>query len=76
MIPEHPDIRAALRSGYPLYAKQSLCPRCGYDIGQRSFLVEGEYICCPCFTEWVTDYLNTNPEELAEALLVPVRYEG
>ena len=41
MIPEHPDIRAALRSGYPLYARQSLCPRCGYDIGQGSLLVWG-----------------------------------
>lgn len=76
MMGDHPDIRAALRGGYPGYARQRLCPRCGYDIGERSFGVEGEYICLQCFTEWVTDYLNTNPEEIAEALFVPVSYLG
>ena len=76
MMGDHPDIRAALRSGYSGYARQCLCPRCGYDIGERSFGVEGEYICLQGFTEWVTDYLNTNPEEIAEALFVPVSYLG
>ena len=76
MIQDHPDIRAALRSGHPRPYRQILCPRCGYDLGDRSYEVEGEAICGQCFTDWVTDYLSTNPEELAEALDIPVRYEG
>ena len=76
MMGDHPDIRAAMESGYPGYTRQRLCPRCGYDLGDKSFEVDGENLCLPCFTEWVSDYLNTNPEEVAEALCIDVHDES
>ena len=47
MIEDHPDIRAALESGYPGYTRQRLCPRCGYDLGDQSCEVDGEILCLP-----------------------------
>lgn len=76
MIGDHPDIRAALESGYPGYAHQRLCPCCGYDLGEKGFEVDGEDICLPCFTEWVNDYLSSNPEDVADALGIDVHYMG
>lgn len=76
MIGDHPDIHAALESGYPLYTRQSICPRCGYDLGDKSFEVDGENLCLQCFSEWVNDYLRTNPEEVADALFIDVHVEG
>lgn len=75
-IPDHPDIRAVERAGYTGYAKIKLCPWCGEDVGDKTYNIEGDDVCAACFTEWVQDYLSTNPDELASALCVPVKYEG
>lgn len=76
MIPDAPDIRAAERTGYPDYPKIKLCPWCGEDAGDKTYNVEDDDICPECFAEWVKDYLSTNPDELAAALCVAVKYEG
>lgn len=75
MIPDAPDIRETERSGYP-YHRIKLCPWCGEDVGDKTYNVEGDDICPECFAEWVQDYLSTNPDELAAALCVAVKYEG
>ncbi len=73
-IPDHPDIRAAERTGYADYPKIKLCPRCGEDIGAKSYEVDGEEICRFCFIEWVEDYMSTDLDQVAGALNIQVKY--
>jgi len=74
-IPDHPEIRAVERCGYPPHQKPpAACPLCAGDLGERAYELEGEYVCRDCFTGWVQDYLRTNPEDVARALFVQTRY--
>ena len=75
MIPDAPEIRETERTGYP-YPQIKLCPWCGEDAGDKTYNIEGENVCVDCFTEWLQDYLHTNPDDVAAALSVPVKYEG
>lgn len=76
IVLDHPSIRSAERTGYPARSHQRLCPWCGEDVGEKTYNIEGDDICPECFAEWVQDYLSTNPDELAAALCVSVKYEG
>lgn len=71
---QHPAITRAEREGVPAPAR--VCACCGEDLGDWAFTIDGGDFCRDCFTEWVQDYLTTNPRELAAALDVPVSYLG
>lgn len=71
---EHPALTRARTEGVPL--PERLCEICGEDIGDRSFVLDGELLCRDCFKDWLDDFFETNPEMIAAALGVPSRYEG
>lgn len=76
-IPDHPTIRAMERTGYPHEIDASdECPRCGGILGEYAYELDGEMCCVDCFREAVTDYMQTNPIEVAKALRYVFAYVG
>ena len=74
-IDDAPDIREVLRAGYPPGTK-CVCPKCGEDIGDYIYTADGGDMCGECFTEYMKDGLETNPQLFAEAFGISYRYTG
>ena len=74
ILPDAPDIRRALRTGYPYSERYPVCQYCGGDFGSAAYYVESEWVCSDCFREWVDHCFLTNRAELADMLGVDVRY--
>lgn len=74
-IDDAPDIREALRTGYPS-GTQCVCPKCGEDIGDYIYTTDDGDMCGECFAEYIKDCLNTNPQLFAEAFGIAYRYTG
>ena len=67
-IDDAPDIREALRTGYPS-GIQCVCPKCGEDIGNYIYTTDDGDMCGECFAEYMKD---TCPQCLrSHALYVP-----
>ena len=61
-------------------SKYLTCSECGYEINpnmwdgcERVYTVGNETMCEDCFKEWVLDYVQSNLEDVARLLNVPVR---
>lgn len=74
-IPDAPDIRNALRTGYP-DNNQCTCDRCGEFLGDYTYITEDGDMCGECFREYMLDALETNPKMFAEAFGIGVKYNG
>lgn len=75
-IPDAPDIRRTMETGYPYPVKPpALCDRCGEELGEISYEVEGQLICKECFKDWLDDWFSTNPEQIARALEIPIFHQ-
>lgn len=55
------------------------CEKCGYEINpgmwdgcEKHYTVNGEIMCADCFKEWVLDWVDTDLDEVARVLDVPV----
>lgn len=75
LINDSPDIRQILKTGYPSDGK-CVCPRCGEDIGDYIYTTNDGDMCGECFTEYMKDGLETNPQLFAEAFGIAYRYTG
>ena len=65
---EHPDITAALLTGYPRGMRPDWvksCPWCDDDLGDAAYDIGGEKVCEECVKEYIRDRLEENPEEVA-----------
>ena len=68
---EHPMVTRALRTGYGEPAiDPPACPWCTGELSGTTFCIEGDTVCRTCFLEWLSDYAETNPTEVADALRV------
>lgn len=47
-----------------------VCCKCHatFDLGQKLYMDGKEAYCKECFIEWVEDFMETSPDELAERL--------
>lgn len=55
------------------------CARCSHEIDpnrfdgcDRYFMVGGEIYCEECFKDWLSDWMQTNLEDIADLIGVPV----
>ncbi len=55
------------------------CDKCGYEINpdlwdgcEKAYNVGGEVYCADCFKDWVMEWVETDLDEVARVLEVPV----
>lgn len=59
--------------------ERSVCDRCGYEINpnmwdgcEKQYRVGDEVYCADCFKEWVINWVETDLDEVARVLDVPI----
>lgn len=72
---EHPAVTWTERTGYPEpVVEPAECPKCRGELSGTTYTIEikGEYktVCVECFRDWLADYADTNPTDIADALHV------
>lgn len=78
-IPDAPEIRRAMETGvtgFPCGDDCPVCEDCGEPVGDWSFGFDGLTLCADCCRDRLTDYLDTNFREAAEALGCLATYHG
>lgn len=70
---DHPVIEKMERDGYLYEETSPECPECTGDLGDEVYEIDGKWVCCECFKDWVKSKVDEAPEQFAKLLSVPTQ---